>query len=105
MTMRTGFILAGMLLMGGAMGEDGQRPCRVPIVHREPIITIVIDVRYISAADMALLFGGRYLSGNQAMISRYHSGGYRQARPYRAISSPWTSRGHHGTRTVRCRRW
>ncbi len=113
MSMRISFILAGIVLAGSAFADTnsimaGYRRTPLgmvatPRARTAPVYTIVIDLRYISAADVALLFGGRYVPGNHAMISNHYPGGYSQVRPYRHYS-PWTTRGYHGTRTIRCPR-
>ncbi|KKM65715.1 hypothetical protein LCGC14_1488450, partial [marine sediment metagenome] len=60
-----------------------------PGARAAPVYTMVIDLRHLDAADVALLFGGRFLVGRTSMRYGYSRGyggrGYstqRRLRPY-----------------------
>ena len=93
MTTRIG-IIAAMFMATMAMADGGRpapyRATPAP-VHTEAIFTIVIDLHYISAADIALLFGGGYLRGNTALSYRQYSGPRVRSQRYQRH---WPQRGY-----------
>lgn len=83
-------ILASILMSTVAMGDEGR-------TQTAPVYTIVIDLKHIDAADIAVLFGGRFLVGRTSLRYQSYSrsyGGY--ARSYGRYGSGNYAVGFHG---------
>ncbi len=95
-----GIILAGILSMGSVLADtDASTPYRrtpsgAVATQAAPVYVIVIDLRHIDAADIALLFGGRFLVGGTSLRYRGYSRGcgVRTGTPTRYGLRPYQTR-------------
>lgn len=71
----------GLVITVSAASADTRSLCRLAHCHiqrpaPDPVRTIVIDIKHIDAADIALLFGGRFIRGRTTVRYRNYSGRY-----------------------------